>query len=85
MNNRIKLLGVIALLVIIGFSMVTCSSGVEGNYGSIYGCAYNTKANAEGIATWLNPPRTFTGTHYLLEITFDEAKANITRKLKRGN
>ena len=77
MKNTFKLLGIIALLAIIGFSMAACDSGDT----MIYGCTYSKKASAETYVTWLNPPHTVTGTHYILTITLDEAKANIVSEL----
>jgi hypothetical protein len=66
-----RIAGIIALLAVIGFSMVACSGDDD---SGIYGCAYSQ--TEKGFA--------FDGqamTTYLLTITYDQARTNIISKL----
>jgi len=77
MKNAFKLKAIqriariVTLLAVIGFSMVACGGNDD---DVIYGCAYSQK---ESGANWEGKPMTT----YLLTITFDKAKENITSKL----
>jgi len=73
-----RIAGIIAILAIIGFSMAAC--GGDDGGGEIYGCHYSKKESVEEKITFDGPEYILHTTHYLLTISFEEAKANITSK-----
>jgi len=71
MKNTFKVLGIIALLAVIGFSMAACDD--DGSGDTIYGCAYSKKAKyQDDLGTY---------TDYLLTISYNDALAKLISHL----
>jgi len=77
MKGKFKVLGIIAMLAIIGFSMAACGDDAK----EIYGCAYSDSVD---IKINMNDGSVASVTHYLLTISYDQAKAKVIQKLGPG-
>jgi len=77
MKGKFKVLVIIAMLALIGFSMASCG----GDTKEIYGCAYSDSVD---IKINMYDGSLASVTHYLLTISFDQAKAKVIQKLGPG-
>jgi hypothetical protein len=75
--QRTVAISTLVLIAVIGFSMAACG---DDNNSKIYGCAYSDSEELTNIS-W---DKTATITHYLLTISYDQARANIIQELGPG-
>jgi predicted small secreted protein len=81
MKNKFILIGSIALLAVIGFSMAACNSNGGDGDDEVYGCTYSDSENIRITMAWGAEASV---NHYLLTISYDQARAKIIEKLGPG-